>query len=263
MANKSKWKRVLVTLPSGDKAYRYTDGKGNYRHLPPAAPPETREARHGLTPGRSGPPIKNQLEQMAGPAGGETRTARVSGKDTRPESQAPAAPKPKPKPKPKPTANVADYKDTQGNVYDGNTGRLKTAATAKPSAPPKPSTTPKPVPKSSSKPIPKSSSKPVSKTSESYKDGGKGLYQGSQEYRDKIGGSGNPLLNRLRRDMGRDEKTGEKPNAIPKNNSPASKRGSTPPTSASKSMTGGSPYNTRGMFDKDKEKNNRPGSSYA
>ena len=170
---------------------------------------------------------------------------------------APPAPKPTAKPAAKPAAkpNVADYKDTQGNVYDGNTGRLKTAAKAKPSAPPKPSTTPKPVPKSSSK--------PVSKTSESYKDGGKGLYQGSQEYRDKIGGSGNPLLNRLRRDMGRDEKTGEKPNAIPKNDSPASKRGSTSPTSASKPMTGGSSFDTRGMFDKDNNKKTRPGSSYA
>jgi hypothetical protein len=63
--------------------------------------------------------------------------------------------------------------------------------------------------------------------------------------------------------MGRDEKTGEKPNAIPKNDSPASKRGSTSPSSASKPMTGGSSFNTRGMFDKDKKKKNRPGSSYA
>ena len=163
-------------------------------------------------------------------------------------SRQPAPPAPKPTEKPKPTANVAAQKPKPVPTEQKTT-------TNKPSTTSKPSTTPKPVPKSSSK--------PVSKTSESYKDGGKGLYQGSQEYRDKIGGSGNPLLNRLRRDMGRDEKTGEKPNAIPKNDSPASKRGSTSPTSASKPMTGGSSFDTRGMFDKDKKKGNRPGSSYA
>jgi len=49
--------------------------------------------------------------------------------------------------------------------------------------------------------------------------------------------------------MGRDEKTGEKPNAIPKNDSPASKRGSNSPTSASTPMTGGTPFNPRNRFE--------------
>lgn len=170
----------------------------------------------------------------------------------------PPAPKPTAKPKPKGMSNIPPKESNAPvNVAARKPKPVPTEqrTTTKPSTTSKPSTTPKPVPKSSSK--------PVSKTSETYKDGGKGLYQGSQEYRDKIGGSGNPLLNRLRRDMGRDEKTGEKPNAIPKNDSPASKRGSTSPSSASKPMTGGSSFNTRGMFDKDKKKKNRPGSSYA
>ena len=53
-------------------------------------------------------------------------------------------------------------------------------------------------------------SKPVASASETYRDGGKGLYQGSKEYRDKIGGSGNPLLNRFRKEMGLDLATGQK-----------------------------------------------------
>lgn len=47
----------------------------------------------------------------------------------------------------------------------------------------------------------KADSKPTPKASETYKDGGKGLYQGTQEYREKIGGSGNPLLERFKKDM--------------------------------------------------------------
>lgn len=50
----------------------------------------------------------------------------------------------------------------------------------------------------------------ASPASETYRDGGKGLYQGTKEYRDKVGGSGNPLLNRFRQDMGRDTATGNK-----------------------------------------------------
>jgi len=58
--------------------------------------------------------------------------------------------------------------------------------------------------------------KPAAKASETYrsreagKNDGKGLYQGTEEYRKKIGGSGNPLLNRFREGMGRDTATGNK-----------------------------------------------------
>lgn len=56
-------------------------------------------------------------------------------------------------------------------------------------------------------------SKPAPKASETYRDGGKGLYQGSKEYRDKVGGSGNPLLNRFRKEMGLDQATGQRADA--------------------------------------------------
>ena len=85
-----------------------------------------------------------------------------------------------------------------------------------------PAPTPTPVPRTSTsapqapkssagKATPKASTSPgkASPASETYKEGGKGLYQGSKAYREKIGGSGNPLLNRFREDMGRSAKTGE------------------------------------------------------
>lgn len=88
-------------------------------------------------------------------------------------------------------------------------------ATSKPAPKPaatasKPASTPTPKPISSAKPA---ASKPAGKTSsakETYRDGGKGLYQGTEDYRAKVGGSGNPLLNRFRQDMGRDVATGMK-----------------------------------------------------
>ena len=46
--------------------------------------------------------------------------------------------------------------------------------------------------------------------SESYRDGGRGLYQGSNAYRASVSGSGNPLLDSLRIGLGRNPKTGEK-----------------------------------------------------
>ena len=75
-----------------------------------------------------------------------------------------------PKPAAKP-ANVADYKDAQGNTYDGNSGRLKTAAKAKPSATSKPPAAPSKAPAAPSgptrsKPAPKGPSS-TSKTSSS------------------------------------------------------------------------------------------------
>jgi hypothetical protein len=51
--------------------------------------------------------------------------------------------------------------------------------------------------------------------SETYRDGGKGLYQGTEEYRNAVGGSGNPLLNRFRQDMGLDPATGARQDAAP------------------------------------------------
>ena len=65
-----------------------------------------------------------------------------------------------------------------------------------------------------------STSTPAAPSSETYRDGGKGLYQGTKAYRDAIGGSGNPLLNRLRADLGLDTATGNRPDK-PKSSEPA------------------------------------------
>lgn len=76
-------------------------------------------------------------------------------------------------------------------------------AEVKPTQPPiraseqRTTTTRPPAAKSESK----ANSKPAAKASETYREGGKGLYQGTQEYRDKVGGSGNPLLERFKKDM--------------------------------------------------------------
>lgn len=109
------------------------------------------------------------------------------------------------------------------------------------------------------KPAPKPR-KPVPSAKETYRDGGKGLYQGSKAYRaalaKKSGGesSGNPLLDRFRKDMGRNPATGEKPAS-----KPASKRGSGASSTfannrlAIDSKKGGS-FNTRGLFGSKKDK---------
>ena len=61
------------------------------------------------------------------------KPAKPEGSVNRRGRPVPAKAKPETKP-----ANVADYKDGQGNTYDGNSGRLKTAAKPKaPAAPPK------------------------------------------------------------------------------------------------------------------------------
>jgi len=213
MAAKKQWKRVLYTLPSGEKAYRYTDGQGNYRISHPDTY-ESMESRRGLSKGRSGPGIRTQLSQLAGPAGGETRTARVKGVSSKEESKEPSPSKPelkikpkpkpeatKPKPKPKPEATKPKPKPKPTN-----TAEVKPAKPSVQASEQKPTVVRNPSPK----PQPKADSKPTAKASETYRDGGKGLYQGTKEYRDKVGGSGNPLLNRFRRDMGRDATTGER-----------------------------------------------------
>ena len=74
----------------------------------------------------------------AKPEGKVNRRGRVVATKPKPETK--PADKQAPKPAAKP-ANVADYKDTQGNVYNGNTGRLRTAANRSPAsadAPPAP-----------------------------------------------------------------------------------------------------------------------------
>ena len=102
--------------------------------------------------------------------------------------------------------------------------------------------------------------KPVPSAKETYRDGGKGLYQGSKAYRaalaKKSGGesSGNPLLDRFRKDMGRNAATGEKPTS-----KPASKSGSSASSTfannrlAIDSSKGGS-FNTRGLYGDKKDK---------
>lgn len=162
-------------------------------------------------------------------------------------------------------------------------------AEVKPTQPPisaseqKTTTTRPPAAKSESK----ADSKPAAKASETYREGGKGLYQGTQEYRDKVGGSGNPLLNRFRRDMGRDAKTGErqystpedkskyvdkngqlkikdesKPNSQPvaaktKPNPPTSKTGGNTPITASKPIEGGTPFKMRNVFETPEQRRRR------
>ena len=252
----AKWKKVYVP----GKGDRWTDGNGNYRYTNPALKDNVKSAARSL---------KESLSNIAsGYQQASQRTAdrlareekakvdrgfgsRQRSERTQAEAAEMAKPKPKPKPQPKPVPKAeAKPKPKPKPIPKEET---KTTQPSKPQ--------PKPVPKAESKPSPKSESKPASKASDTYKDGGKGLYQGSKEYRDKVGGSGNPLLNRLRREMGRDEATGEKPNAIPKSNKPASKKGSSTPSQASKPMTGGS-FNERNLFDR-KKKNRNGGGSYA
>ena len=131
---KPQWKRVLVTLPSGDKAYRYTDGKGNYRLSHPDSS-ESMASRRGLSSSQGGPSIGEQLRIMAGPAGGETRTARVKGKPTAVESkpEPPAA-----KPKPKPAAPVAAKPKPKPAPAASTTPKPKPAAPAAAKPKPKP-----------------------------------------------------------------------------------------------------------------------------
>ena len=157
--------------------------------------------------------------------------------------KAPKLPSPAEAAKAKPEANSPKNGDTtikEGHKFVFKDGKwLKaTASTPKPAAKPSPApsasrpSTPAPTrssgstssTSSTSKPSPKPVPKPAGKvpaSSETYRDGGKGLYQGSKEYRDKVGGSGNPLLNRFRQDMGRDADSGSK--AEPKMSKPEDK----------------------------------------
>lgn len=110
------------------------------------------------------------------------------------------------------------------------------------------------------KPAPKPRKKPVPSAKETYRDGGKGLYQGSKAYRaalaKKNGGqsSGNPLLDRFRKDMGRNAATGEKPTS-----KPASKRGSNASSTFANNRLAidnkkGGQFNTRGLYGDKKDK---------
>ena len=116
----------------------------------------------------------------------------------------------KPKPAAKPT--VADYKDGPGNVYDGNSGRLKTAAPRSPAigAPihARPQAfgsntkisdgTLSAAPANGSVYAPQAGQapRPNAPVASSYRDGGKGLYKGSEEYVKATGGNYNPLMQR-------------------------------------------------------------------
>lgn len=107
-----------------------------------------------------------------------------------------STPKPKPKPKPKPAPSDSSNSKPKPKPKPA-------PAEVKPSTPSvraseqRTTTTRPPAAKSESK----ADSKPAAKASETYREGGKGLYQGTQEYRDKVGGSGNPLLERFKKDM--------------------------------------------------------------
>ena len=102
-----------------------------------------------------------------------------------------ATPKPAAKPAAKP-ANVADYKDAQGNTYDGNSGRLKTAAKATPKPPAAPPKAPAaPSGPTRSKPAPKGSSS-ASKTSSSRNVGP--VANGDDYARNKDPKKYNPLM---------------------------------------------------------------------
>lgn len=262
----AKWTKVYVP----GKGDRWTDGNGNYRYTNPALKDNVKSAASSLKESLSNIASGYQKagERTANRLASEEKAKVQRGFGSRQRSertQAEAAemtkPKPKPKPQPKPVPK-AEAKPKPKPIPKEETQAPKPQAPKPQASKPQASKPqPKPVPKAESKPSPKTETKPASKASETYKDGGKGLYQGSKEYRDKVGGSGNPLLNRLRRDMGRDEATGEKPNAIPKSTQPASKKGSSTPSQASKPMTGGS-FNERNLFDK-KKKNRYGGGSYA
>ena len=241
---KPQWKRVLVTLPSGDKAYRYTDGKGNYRLSHPDSS-ESMASRRGLSSSQGGPSIGEQLRIMAGPAGGETKTARVKGKPTAGESK-PAPPAAKPKPKPRGMANIPP-KEANAPVN---------VQARKPKPAPAASTTSKPTPKpaapAAAKPKPKPQSKPMEKA---YGESGKDLYQAAKK--------NNPLMQRT---FG--YQTGDAPDQKKKSadKKPASKRGGAANSDLKIDSSKAAPFKERGLFDKDKKKKKKPasgGSSYA
>jgi len=153
---------VLVTLPSGDKAYRYTDGKGNYRLSHPDSS-ESMTSRRGLSPSQSGPSIGEQLRIMAGPAGGETKTARVKGKPTAGESK-PTSSASKPKPKPEPAAKP---KPKMANIPPKEANAPVNVQARKPKPAPAASTTSKPTPKPAAPVAAKPKPKPPANTTRS------------------------------------------------------------------------------------------------
>jgi len=178
----------------------------------------------------------------------EARNAEITSRFSR---SGPTKPKPKPKPKaevkpkPKPKPAPADVKPSKPPV---SAAEQKTTTTRPPAQPARTET------KS------KADSKPAAKSSETYREGGKGLYQGTQEYREKIGGSGNPLLNRFRRDMGRDMTTGGAPSQKTEKETPTSKQGSSASSTFEQNKLKieqdktAKPFDVRGVFPKKKKK---------
>ena len=139
----TKWKRVYVP----GKGYRYTDGKGNYKTSDPSKPnyrtpvndaldATGRGIRGGASAaGRSASRSASATRQAASRTADrqeqqERNGLGLRGRSKRDEVLKAEAAKPKPQPaaKPTPKPNVADYSDAQGNVYDGNSGALRTAA---------------------------------------------------------------------------------------------------------------------------------------
>jgi hypothetical protein len=238
------WKRVYVP----GKGWRYTDGKGNYKQTNPSRSQYRNAANDVVDAGANatkkgvqkvGDSAKQSIKATSEAAGrtaknedaAKTQAIGYKARKDREREQTQVKPqsltqrdrrigntdvsslrqaqndaikaynkKKQEQAKPQPT-----------NKQDGG-GQPRTYASASPRTTTASVTEPKPIPKPAGK---------VPASSETYRDGGKGLYQGTKEYRDKVGGSGNPLLNRFRQDMGRDAGSGSK--AEPKMSKPEDK----------------------------------------
>lgn len=149
-------------------------------------------------PGQKGVPTSGGSATKSETIGGSKSKSKTTAKKSKDSAQSP----------------IPASKDLMNS---GSTdARFKPSAPSKPkpspSAPRSGSSAPQRSSSSASTPSPSKApsggSKAAASSSDTYRDGGKGLYQGTKEYRDSVGGSGNPLLNRFRKDMGRDEGTG-------------------------------------------------------
>ena len=147
--------------------------------------------------------LKRYKESYGPPSPKPAKPAKPEGKANRRGRVVPTKSKPKPAAKP----TVADYKDGTGNTYDGNTGRLRTAANRSPASADAPTTFRSPALSAPvhSKPQDFGSAyapqagqapRPNAPVASSYRDGGKGLYKGSEEYVKATGGNYNPLMQR-------------------------------------------------------------------
>jgi hypothetical protein len=237
------WKRVYVP----GKGWRYTDGKGNYKTSDPSRSRYRNPANDVVDAGTS--TAKKGVKKAANTVKESVKaTSEAAGRTAKNEEAAKSqamgykARKDREKQAAKTKPQSLTERDKRVGNTDVNKLRQQQNETIKAYNKSKPDTTkPSPAPSTSrsstpaparssgstsstAKPSPKPVPKPAGKvpaSSETYRDGGKGLYQGSKEYRDKVGGSGNPLLNRFRKDMGRDASSGSK--AEPKMSKPEDK----------------------------------------